>query len=153
MYMLYTLIFFFLGGGGGWGGQMSNIFFESGGKCPPLLIIRGENVLIYHFSLGANVRGGKCPTLSLRNSNDLQSIHARTALYSNSFLPSTVRDWNNLTPEASKIDTVNTFKQFLNRERECVPKYFYRGNRRRQMLHTRLRTNCSGLNNDLFLKT
>ena len=33
MYMLYTLI--------GGGGQMSNTFFESGGKCPPLLIIRG----------------------------------------------------------------------------------------------------------------
>ena len=43
MYMLYTLI-------GGGGGQMSNTFFESWGKCPPLLIIRGVDVLIYHFS-------------------------------------------------------------------------------------------------------
>ena len=42
MYMLYTLI--------GGGGQMSNTFFESGGKCPPLLIIRGADVLIYHLS-------------------------------------------------------------------------------------------------------
>ena len=75
-----------------------------------------------------------------------------TALYSNSFLPSTVRDWNNLTPEARQIDTVNTFKHFLNREGERVPKYFYSGNRKGQLLHTRLRTNCSGLNNDLFLK-
>ena len=37
MYMLYTLI--------GGGGQMSNTYFESGGKCPPLLIIRGADVL------------------------------------------------------------------------------------------------------------
>ena len=29
---------------------MSNTFFESGGKCPPLLIIRGADVLIYHIS-------------------------------------------------------------------------------------------------------
>ena len=43
MYMLYILI---VGGGG----QISNTFFESGGKCPPLLIIRGADVLIYHFS-------------------------------------------------------------------------------------------------------
>ena len=40
MYMLYTLI----------GGQISNTFFESGVKCPPLLIIRGADVVIYHFS-------------------------------------------------------------------------------------------------------
>ena len=42
MFMFYTLI-------AGWG-QMSNTVFESGGKCPPLLIIRGADVLIYHFS-------------------------------------------------------------------------------------------------------
>ena len=42
-YMLYTLM-------GGGGGQMSNTFFESGGKCPPLIIIRGADVLVYHFS-------------------------------------------------------------------------------------------------------
>ena len=49
MYILYTLI--------GGGGQMSNTFFESGGKCPHLLIIRrlGPDVLIYHFHRGANV--------------------------------------------------------------------------------------------------
>ena len=41
MYMLYTLI--------EGGGQMSNTFFESGGKSPPLLIIRGADDLIYHF--------------------------------------------------------------------------------------------------------
>ena len=46
MYMLYTLI----------GGQISNTFFESGGKCPPLLIIRGADrrlsaIMFYlHFS-------------------------------------------------------------------------------------------------------
>ena len=39
--------------------QMSNTFFESGGKCPPLLIIRGADVHINHFSQGANVRGGQ----------------------------------------------------------------------------------------------
>ena len=55
MYMLYTLI---------GGGQLSNTFFESGGKCPPLLIIRGggqmSSYTIFHsggvqMSEGANV--------------------------------------------------------------------------------------------------
>ena len=31
-------------------GQMSNTFFQLGGKCPPLSITWGADVLIYHFS-------------------------------------------------------------------------------------------------------
>ena len=41
---------------------------------------------------------------------------------------------------------------YLNKNREHTPKYFYTGNRKAQILHTRLRTNCSSLNLDLFLK-
>ena len=37
------------------GGQMSNTFFESGGKCPPMLIIRGQ---MYSYAIFI---GGKCP--------------------------------------------------------------------------------------------
>ena len=33
-----------------------------------------------------------------------------------------------------------------------VPKYYYTGNRKLQILHARLRTKCSSLNYDLFLK-
>ena len=33
-----------------------------------------------------------------------------------------------------------------------VPKYFYTGKRKVQILHTRLRTNCSSLNLDIFIK-
>ena len=32
---------------------------------------------------------------SLRNADDIRTIHDCTSLYSNSFLPSTIRDWNN----------------------------------------------------------
>ena len=95
---------------------------------------------------------GNTTRYSLRDSNDLQNIHSKTTLYSNSVLPSTVREWNNLFPEGSQIDTVDTFKQFLNRGRDRVPKYYYGGSRRSQLRHTRLRTNCSGLSNGLFLK-
>ena len=95
---------------------------------------------------------GNTSRYSLRNSNNLQGILCRTALYSNSFLPSTIRAWNNLPAEVRQFDSLDTFKQFLSRERERVPKYFYSGNRRGQLLHTRIRTNCSNLNNDLFLK-
>ena len=95
---------------------------------------------------------GNTSRYSLRNSDNLQGIFSRTALYSNSFLPSTIRAWNNLPAEVRQFDSLDTFKQFLSRERERVPKYFYSGNRRGKLLHTRIRTNCSNLNNDLFLK-
>ena len=89
---------------------------------------------------------------SLRNSNDLQTIAARSSQYYHSFLPSTTRDWNNLSIEAKQSDSVNSFKRFLNTGKSSVPNHYYIGSRKAQILHTRIRTNCSSLNLDLFLK-
>ena len=50
---------------------------------------------------------------NLRNSNDLQTVDARTNIYYHSFLPSAVRGWNNLATEARLSDSVNSFKIFL----------------------------------------
>ena len=38
---------------------------------------------------------------NLRNADDIQTLHARTNLYYNSFFPSTIRAWNSL-PEDTK---------------------------------------------------
>ena len=89
---------------------------------------------------------------SLRNADNLQSIHARTNLYFQSFLPSVVRKWNDLSDEAKRSSSVASFKNYLNRNRPSIPKYFYTGNRKTQILHTRLRTKCSSLNSDLYSK-
>ena len=91
-------------------------------------------------------------TYNLRNAENVQTIDSRTSQYCNSFLPSAVREWNNLPLETRSSDSVNTFKRSLDRGATVVPKYYYSGNRKFQILHTRLRTNCSSLNNDLFLK-
>ena len=48
---------------------------------------------------------GQSSRYHLRNANDLQTIDARTTQYFNSFLPSTVRDWNSLPPEVKISDT------------------------------------------------
>ena len=56
MNMLYILI-------GRGGGANVQYLFESGGKCPPLIIIRGQMSTYTILQRGANVRGGKCPTL------------------------------------------------------------------------------------------
>ena len=87
---------------------------------------------------------------NLRNANDLQTIKARTNLYCNSFLPLPVRAWNNLPLEAKQLQSVNSFKYYLKKGTFSIPKYYYIGKRKIQILHTRLRTNCSSLNLDLL---
>ena len=89
---------------------------------------------------------------NLRNADDIRTIYARTRLYSNSFLPSTIRDWNNLPRNVRDVDTVDSFKRHLSQGRANVPKYYYSGSRRLQVLHTRLRTGCSSLKYDLCAK-
>ena len=44
------------------------------------------------------------------------------------------------------------FKRLLNMDKSSTPAHFYIGNRKSQVLHTRLRTKCSALNADLFSK-
>ena len=89
---------------------------------------------------------------NVRNSNNFRAINTRTSQYYQSFLPSTVRSWNDLPVEAHQYNTLNSFKHFLNKETARVPQYFYTGSRKAQILHTRLRTNYSSLNLDLFMK-
>ncbi|MCG8113035.1 MAG: reverse transcriptase domain-containing protein [Candidatus Thiodiazotropha taylori] len=89
---------------------------------------------------------------NLRNSNDLKTIRTKTTLHYNSFLPSSIREWNNLPAEAKESTSVNSFKTFLKKDKQSIPIYYYYGNRKAQILHTRLRTNCSSLNLDLFVK-
>ena len=95
---------------------------------------------------------GQSSRYNLKNANDLQTIDARTTQHFNSFLPSTVRDWNNLPPEVKTSDTAIAFKSSLNKDNLIVPKHFYIGERRVQILHTRLRTKCCSLNYDIFLR-
>ena len=63
-----------------------------------------------------------------------------------------MREWNNLPSDITQSESVVSFKHNLNRENIFVPKHFYTGKRYAQILHTPLRTNCSELNYDLFLK-
>ena len=41
---------------------------------------------------------------NLRNANDVQNINARTALYFNLFLPSVIREWNNIPDNDKYVD-------------------------------------------------
>ena len=89
---------------------------------------------------------------NLRNSNDTQTIASRTTLFYNSFLPSSIRDWNRLNPDIRNAGTLDAFKLKLNQNVPVIPKHYYSGIRKYQIWHTRIRTGCSSLKNDLFLK-
>ena len=89
---------------------------------------------------------------NLRNSNNLRSIHARTQLYSASFLPSVISSWNELPVHVRNSTTVSSFKYLMSSQKAVPPVYYYIGQRKGQILHTRLRANCSTLNLCLFQK-
>ena len=89
---------------------------------------------------------------NLRNSNDTQAVASRTTLFYNSFLPSSIRDWNRLNPDIRNAGTLDAFKFKLNQNLPVIPKRYYSGIRKPQIWHTRIRTGCSSLKNDLFLK-
>ena len=89
---------------------------------------------------------------TLRNADDYATIQCKTQYHYSPFLPSVVREWNNLPQQAKQINSLMSFKAFLTRDKIKVPKYFYKGKRKWQVIHTRIRTNCSALNSDLFVK-
>ena len=64
---------------------------------------------------------------NLRNFNDTQTIASRTTLFYNSFLPSSIRDWNRLNPDIRNAGTLDAFKHKLNQNLPVIPKHYYSG--------------------------
>ena len=58
-------------------------------------------------------------------------------------------DWNTLQDDDIDIYASNIENKLILLSRECIPNK----KRKAQVLHTRLRTGCSSLNLDLFLKS
>ena len=88
---------------------------------------------------------------NLRNNSNVPLIHARTQLYKNSFLPSVIRDWNNLPDHIKMLPTFSSFKRHLYSTIQKPPDYYKIGIRFGQIHHTCLRL-CSSLNFDLHRK-
>ena len=124
---------------------------------------RRKHKLIFFFKM----KNGLCPEYlsslipanvgssvgySLRNANAVRTVNAKSQLYFNSFLPSTIREWNELPPAVQNSPTLPIFKNHLNSNLRAPPVYYSTGNRLDQINHTRVRTRCSGLNQHLFAK-
>ena len=61
---------------------------------------------------------------NLRHSNNLRGINARTTRYQQSFLPTAIKEWNNLPLELQQSNSVNSFKYNLTKDKEQTPKYY-----------------------------
>ena len=83
---------------------------------------------------------------NLRNSNHIQTVHANTHLFFNSFILSTIRAWNSLSDDIKSASSVASFKYRLNHELKKPPRHYNIGTRIGQIQHARLRIECSALN-------
>jgi hypothetical protein len=53
-------------------------------------------------------------THNTRQINNIVNINCRTSLYSEYFLPSTVKAWNNLPLPTRNLESLNSFKSLIN---------------------------------------
>lgn len=97
-------------------------------------------------------RVGDTTNYPLRNSENFQLPRTRTRIYKDSFLPSTLHAWNNLDIAVRNAPSLSAFKNTIRGTPTKIPDYYHVGTRLGQILHTRLRLECSSLNDHLFRK-
>ena len=94
---------------------------------------------------------GNSSRYNLRNVYDIRTVRENSELYYKSFLPSVIRERNELLQSIRDSTTLSTFKYRLNStSRESrPPSYYFEGSR---LGHARLRTGRSSLNQHLVSK-
>ena len=95
---------------------------------------------------------GQSNNYYLRNADHIQGFRSNSNLFSDSFFPSTIKAWNNLPNEVREMTSVSAFKKYLNRNKLQSPYYCHVGSHLCQILHARLRMQCSALHADLYRK-
>ena len=91
-------------------------------------------------------------TYPLRNGQDLIVPFCRLSLTAESYIPSTIREWNSLGPDIRNADSISKFKNELKNRISVdpVPKHFAYGPRKLNIVLTQIRCQASFLNHDLF---
>ena len=95
---------------------------------------------------------GQSNNYALRNADHIQGFRSNSNLFSEFFFPSTIKAWNSLPNEVREMTSVSAFKNYLNRNKLQSPYYFHAESRLSQILHVRLRMQCSALHADLYRK-
>jgi len=124
---------------------------------------REQHRLVYFFKMSKGLTPQYLSNLvpiNLRSIHDHNTRHSaiippvrtRTSLYSNYFLPQTVRSWNLLPETVKNCTSLSSFKSHLRTRFIKHPFHYYVGSRLGQIFHARLRMECSSLNSHLYQK-
>ena len=141
--------------------SLNNLYLETG--WDKLKNRREMQRLVYFYKMKNNISPQYLSDLvtdslnsihshNTRNSSIIPPIRTRTSLYTNYFLPATIRSWNILPERIKSSTSVNSFKSNLKSNHPQKPPYYYIGKRLGQILHSRLRMHCSSLNQHLYSK-
>lgn len=87
----------------------------------------------------------------LRNGNDIMQPFCRLSVTSESFFPSTIKEWNKLDICTRELDSISKFKPAFKSNTNIlqVPKHFSFGPRKLNIILTQLRHSVSSLKHDL----
>ena len=95
----------------------------------------------------------KLITIIYEIGHNISQTTNRLPIFQQSFFPSTTKLWNLLDLRIRQHSTFESFKYKLKQhyfKNANPPSYYNIGNRYLNILHTRIRNNCSALRNDLF---
>ena len=89
---------------------------------------------------------------NLRNNSNLEHIKCHSTHFLNSFFPSAIKHWNQLSVDIRQSTTLSTFKSKVSKifSRVKPLPYYYKGNRKTGIILACMRMGCSNLNSDLF---
>ena len=87
---------------------------------------------------------------NLRNSYNIAQPFCRLNLLKSSFVPSTISAWNNLPLSTRNAPNLTQFRSKLIGQTTVRSSFYGHGDRKLNIIHTRLRHGCSLLNNDLY---
>ena len=87
---------------------------------------------------------------NLRNSNDFEIPFSRLCSYENSYFPSTLKLWNELDPQVRTLPTISRFKSNIKTIPDKIPDYTNVGERKYNIMLTRIRHRSSSLKADLY---
>ena len=88
---------------------------------------------------------------TLRGNNRIPTIYAKTNIFMNSFLPRTISNWNALLQQTKLATSPESFKSKIKKQTK-PPTYYNSGTRKGQILHAKLRMECSDLNHHLVTR-
>ena len=135
------------------------LYFETGWENLESRRNRRKLVLFYkmHNQLTPTYLHNLLPNLvrdrsryPLRNNNDYETPNYRLSTTRSSFLPYTINLWNSLPENIRNQQSIPKFKNAITPQIKRPPIFLNYGSRTINILHTKLRYNCSKLNYDLF---